>query len=742
MKTYVIIFLLLGTSMLVACSGTRFRTMPLLVKNGALVEWSNDLSDRTGLLAGFGRSDITPPPGVSLAGNGPEAQIARGYRHRLYARTMVLRGANNSFIAIVATDLPLMSDWLHRQVAEELIARGTPIGAENLYITATHTHSGPGNYFGAAQYNHFAGVLSGYDRVMFAFLLEGMVSSVMEALHDMKPAMAGWNATVVRGLTRNRSLEAFEENPEASAWLNGKESTDAKERAAVDSTMLMLRVDQCDESRLTCHPKGALSVFAIHGTGYPAASALIDGDVFGPPQRMLERHIESENPHFEPSFYSNAFHLMVNGAEGDVSPDHLSGTRCEDHLELRPGSSLLHPFIAGVPEVWSIEPELKEDCLRLAYDSVSRIGRGIGEAAISLFEKSEALLRSDLDIHYAFTTVDISTQSEAYDDVCSEPRSGLSNLAGSTEDARTRLEGWRLLGLVPLGFEEGGRAIDEDQRGCDGAKRKLLGPLQDFIVTPYSFPNFAQLAVVQIGNGMLATFPAEITTIVGHRIKNTLLRYVPATSYVGVMGITNGYLQYITTAEEYAKQHYEGGSNLYGPGTARLFRQTIDTLAASVHQGNPIIHVDSIKVDLGNERVFFPHPERGPAYSRLRRTFLDIQCTDATITVEWLDAYPGRYIPAEGQMLQLERQTEMGWERVAWDDQEDIEIYADKQKGRKGYRWKGIWKRPGYSESELIGADQQELYRFVLMGRTNISGILAPVVGTVQNNGAITCDRP
>src|SRR5438132_12744572 len=44
----------------------------------------------SGLRAGFGRADITPPPGVGLAGNGPEGRRAAGYRVHLYARALLL----------------------------------------------------------------------------------------------------------------------------------------------------------------------------------------------------------------------------------------------------------------------------------------------------------------------------------------------------------------------------------------------------------------------------------------------------------------------------------------------------------------------------------------------------------------------------------------------------------------------------------------------------------------------------
>src|ERR1043166_2114236 len=53
------------------------------------------------LRAGFGRADITPPPGVGLAGNGPEGRRATGYRLRLYARALVLEDGAGERVAIV-----------------------------------------------------------------------------------------------------------------------------------------------------------------------------------------------------------------------------------------------------------------------------------------------------------------------------------------------------------------------------------------------------------------------------------------------------------------------------------------------------------------------------------------------------------------------------------------------------------------------------------------------------------------
>src|SRR5213593_2226717 len=54
-----------------------------------------------GLRAGFGRADITPPPGVGLAGNGPEGRRAVGYRVRLYARALLLEDSTGERVALV-----------------------------------------------------------------------------------------------------------------------------------------------------------------------------------------------------------------------------------------------------------------------------------------------------------------------------------------------------------------------------------------------------------------------------------------------------------------------------------------------------------------------------------------------------------------------------------------------------------------------------------------------------------------
>src|SRR5258708_39731479 len=90
-----------------------------------------------GLRAGFGRADITPPPGVGLAGNGPEGRRAAGYRVRLYARALLLEDRTGELFALVVADLSGVAPNLHRLAADG-VRDSTSICADRRVIATTH----------------------------------------------------------------------------------------------------------------------------------------------------------------------------------------------------------------------------------------------------------------------------------------------------------------------------------------------------------------------------------------------------------------------------------------------------------------------------------------------------------------------------------------------------------------------------------------------------------------------------
>ena len=96
------------------------------------------------LQAGAARADVTPPPGPSTFGLGPDSLVTDGYWSRLYCRAFILETSPQDRVAMVGCDLHSVSGILHRRVAERV--RGI-VPTSRLFIAATHTHAGPAHYF-------------------------------------------------------------------------------------------------------------------------------------------------------------------------------------------------------------------------------------------------------------------------------------------------------------------------------------------------------------------------------------------------------------------------------------------------------------------------------------------------------------------------------------------------------------------------------------------------------------------
>ncbi len=573
---------LLAAGVLLGCGGSTRRAVP-----GQPSPKPTNASGR--LRAGFGRADITPPPGVGLAGNGPEGAMAMGQRLRLYARAMILEDAKGNRLGLVVADIPLGSALLHRRVAQ-LILDSTHIGVDRLIIAATHTHSGPSHYFEGKVYNEEGSSVPGYDTVMVDSLARRIQGALEGAAANLAPATIAWGSRAVWGYTRIRSLPAMIRNlpppmarPDAPAGL-------AREYQLVDPEMSMLRVDQWDGSGFK--PRGAFTIFAMHGTGNASGTVLLDGDIHGLVERRLERHIDSLIDPRPWPFVPRSLHLFANGTEGDVSPAWTPQSRC-DTPTLAP-----LPFLEGAfaPTLWQWKPPSERHiaaCVHAGRQGVDWIGEGVGRAAVELYDGLDPKAADDIELSRAFVTLPLR-DTVRVPGICNTPAVGMGALVGA-DDAHTRMLGWSLFGVFAMGLDQG--TPNPDPKGCQAGKHTLgdvlVGPL---LVKPTAdgFPSHAQVTVFQIGNRVIGTLPGEVTTTAGRRMRDGMLaaarsrgRGMPVDAAL-IMGLTNGYLEYITTAEEYTAQYYEGGSTLYGPGEAAMFGRTLAGLTASLSAGDPL----------------------------------------------------------------------------------------------------------------------------------------------------------
>jgi neutral ceramidase len=218
-----------------------------------------------------------------------------------------------------------------------------------------------------------------------------------------------------------------------------------------------------------------------------------------------------------------------------------------------------------------------------------------------------------------------------------------------------------------------------------------------------------QLMVVRIGGLVFAAVPAEVTTITGRRVADSVraaaaLAGAPP-EHVVVVGLANGFIQYVATEEEYHAQHYEGGSTLYGPATAGVLARDLAALTASMGGPTPTSPpVTPVPITLypGAPRALLPPRGSGP--QRIERAWLRQDCGDSAIVAEWRDAPPGDVFPTSGFLLRFERlsgQTETG-EAVAQDDGPDVEVRALGPMRGGSWRWQARWRAPAPGRYRLV----------------------------------------
>ena len=146
-----------------------------------------------------------------------------------------------------------------------------------------------------------------------------------------------------------------------------------------------------------------------------------------------------------------------------------------------------------------------------------------------------------------------------------------------------------------------------DESGCcsgKGAANKIVGA---------GLTREAQLLVARVGSRLLAGVPAEITTTAARRMRDSMLVASRADSRVSdavIVGLANGFMQYVTTPEEYSAQFYEGGSTIYGPGEADMLGRQLARLSAARTAGDSLPVAEGIRVGSRGAAESSPGPRR------------------------------------------------------------------------------------------------------------------------------------
>lgn len=501
--------------------------------------------------AGVGKTDLTPPPGFPMGGFSVIGRTGRGYWTRLSARAVYIEDAGGRALALVSCDLWAMPAGLADRVAELLAADDVTrhLGRAQLVIAATHTHHGPGNYASTPLYNGYGSNRAGFDERLFQFFAHRIAAAIAQAARSAEPATAQWSQVAVGGVARNRSFEAFLLDREADAFLAQQAQLDigtiiahvhnADAYRAIDPTLTAVRFNAVNDPARVI---GVAAFYAVHPTAMGPRTEVYNGDVFAVATAITEQTLNAGRP----ANSAAAVVALFNGAQGDVSPNWVEQDRSNT---VRIGRRLA----AGLRT--ALEQPGRPLFATPTQEVVYQFGRF--PIANQRFEPTPGVTRQ----------------------TAARARAGAAALGGA-EDGRTP--------LFALGWSEGATDLPRDGQG---PKRDFVNPWRlelPWLVRPLFNMNAvpdAPLAfpagVYRLGELTLATLPGEFTTIMGRRIANAVAAGagVPAGNPVVLVGLANEYISYFTTPEEYAAQHYEGGSTLYGADAGTLVGHELAELA-------------------------------------------------------------------------------------------------------------------------------------------------------------------
>ena len=139
-------------------------------------------------LIGSGIYDVTGPAAeLGMMGMASLSQKTEGINSRLFARAFIVCDQNNKKrVVILSADIWSCTQAVKTEVVKRLKATyGNDLYTnENVLLSGTHTHSGPGGYSHFALYNLS---ILGFDKQNFECIVNGMVQAIKKAHTNLAP---------------------------------------------------------------------------------------------------------------------------------------------------------------------------------------------------------------------------------------------------------------------------------------------------------------------------------------------------------------------------------------------------------------------------------------------------------------------------------------------------------------------------------------------------------------------------
>ncbi len=297
---------------------------------------------------------------------------------------------------------------------------------------------------------------------------------------------------------------------------------DEAKAASIDDKLWVVRADSRDG-----RPLAVWSNFAIHPTSFGDENLLFSGDNAASAERIAEAQIAEEaaaaGTPVRPD--REVVNVWTNGNQGDISPNGGPDVDGSDPLQYVPNSSA----------------------------SAHMAGRRVAAGIVDAWRDAGSSMGDELEIDARRTIF-------AFDGMPLDSPVGPFPVLGS-----------------------GG--IIEDDGVCSPVGIPGQAPKKPIATGPLA-PSTAPVSVWRVGSLGIAAFPSEITKVQGDRIKNALVAGSGGEiTNFALAGLTNSYLSYTATPEEYDGCTYEGSFTLFGRLQGPRYQQEAEGVLASLVAG-------------------------------------------------------------------------------------------------------------------------------------------------------------
>lgn len=551
---------------------------------------------------GIAKKDITfYENGKGLLGYGMHFHKVETVVTPLFARAFVFFDENeNKKIAYINCEVCFVTIALKARIVEHLQNETIEFTAENIMLTAQHTHCSPA---GISHYLFYNIVTPGFQRTIFENMAQSIASAILEANKNLMPCTiklgnADFDETIPIGF--NRSIKAYNANPEITTKV-----TDT--RKAISNTMQLLSIEAEDGKLL-----GAINWFGIHTTSISNDKNVICSDNKG------YAATDHENRH------DNFISAFSQEAQGDITPN----------------------YIYDKKKGWT---RGKFEC---DFESAKWHGKQQADKAEEIIKQSDkATLKNTLDsvvmnVNMASTILDNEFANNQPNACTSSPVIGFAMLQGTKEGPgmpKLAAEGGKLVATIIKWYElhilkyfipEKLNNVIRKKYYAQGKKKfvieagvgRLMGTskIKDFIIpsfvdptiahmkyigtTKYSkrtpwVPKIVPLQIFQIGELAIVGLPAEITIVAAYRLRTLVMEILSKRNikHVIINPFANGYSGYITTFEEYQWQCYEGGHTVYGQFTLGAYLTHFKKLCSEFIKPSTERNIPQLELDIFTE---------------------------------------------------------------------------------------------------------------------------------------------